>query len=402
MHRRTTPVLPAINAGLRPFTSRRDSDRLIQKMLRRNGIREQYDPGFIDGMRFLLSEVAQVERLSSLGWLSFIADIEGRLANRARVRRIIAGRPEITREPIVRPIVVVGLPRTATTLAHNILAGTRGARGPKLWELMHTSIALPEAAQRRIVRSVDNAMRMVTTLAPALRDIHPQRAERPDECAFFLPHGEQHLARAPLPGYEKWLRERDFEPDYQYLRQGLQVLQHGRPARRWVLKCPTHLGRLDLVMKLFSDATIVWTHRDPVTVVGSICSLVETSRAMHLRRLQPDDLRDIGRMAVATMSGLVERGRDARASILRSQVIDLRYPELTADPLGVVERLFGSLGLEWTPSDRARVEAATDRGPGRPHEYTLDRYGLDETSVNEAFGDYGRLADPPPIFGSSV
>jgi hypothetical protein len=401
MHPRTSPLTPVLSAGLTPFTPPRDANRLIQKILRRNNIREEEDPDFIDDMRFLLREVTRVERLSNLGWFSFYSDIEGRLRNRARVRRILAAHPEIEQAPVVRPIVVVGLPRTATTLAHNILAGALGARGPKLWELMHTSVSLPVPVERRVIRGVDNAMRMVATLAPAMRDIHPQRAERPDECAFFLPHGEQHLARVPLPGYEAWLRERDFEPDYRYLRQGLQVLQHGREARRWVLKCPTHLGRLDLILKLFPDATFVWTHRDPVTVVGSICSLVETSRAMHLRRLQPDDLHDIGRMAVATMSALVDKGRDDRTRIPRHQVIDLRYPELTADPLGAVEKLFGMLGLEWTAADRARVEAATDRGPGRPHEYTLDRYGLDKATVNEAFGDYGRLADPP-IFGSSV
>ena len=179
--------------------------------------------------------------------------------------------------------MVVGLPRTATTLAHNILAGAPGARGPMLWELMHTSLPFPIAKQRKVIRSVDNAMRMVTALAPAMRDIHPNgpSARR----MRVLPASRRTTPRrAPLPGYEKWLREHDFAPDYRYLKQGLQVLQHGRD-RRWVLKCPTHSGRLDLILKLFPDATIVWTHRDPVTVVGSICSLVETSRAMHLRRL---------------------------------------------------------------------------------------------------------------------
>jgi hypothetical protein len=398
MRPRTSPFLPAINAAIRPFTPRRDADRLIAKFLRRNG---HDDLAFVDDMRLLLLEVAEVERLSPLGWCSFVADIQGRLVNRARVRRIIAAHPEVGAEPIVRPIVVVGLPRTATTLAHNILAGAPGARGPKLWELMHTSLALPETVERQVIRRVDNAMRVVASLAPAMRDIHPQAASRPDECAFLLPHGEQHLARAPLPKYEAWLAARDFEPDYQFLKQGLQVLQHGRERRRWVLKCPTHLGRLDLIAKLFPDATIVWTHRDPVTVVGSICSLVETSRALHQRRLTVDDRHDIGRMAISTMSRLVAKGRDDRPQLRPGQVIDLRYPELTADPTGVIERLYGSLGLEWTPADRDRVEAATSRRTGRLHEYTLDRYGLDEARVNEAFGDYGRLADPP-IFGSSV
>ncbi|MEU5156097.1 sulfotransferase [Glycomyces sp. NPDC021274] len=402
MHRRTTRALPAINAGLRPFTPRRDADRLMRRMLSRNGIREESDAEFIDDLRFLLREVTRVDRLSALGWYSFYADIEGRLRNRARVRRIIADNPTITQERIVRPIVVVGLPRTATTLAHRILSAAPGARGPKLWELMHTSTQLSDREARKVIRGVDNAMRMVTALAPAMRDIHPQRAEQSDECAFLLPHGEQHLARAPMPRYETWLKTRDhYESDYQYLKQALQVLQYGREPARWVLKCPTHLGHLSLILKLFPDVMIVWTHRNPVDVVGSICSLVETSRAMHLRHLGEDDLHDIGRMAIATMSSLVERGRNARTSIPRGRIIDLRYPALTADPPGVIENLYGSLDLEWTPADRDRVLAATERRPGRPHEYTLYRYGLDEASVQAAFGDYGNLADPP-IFGSSI
>lgn len=337
-----------------------------------------------------------------MGWYAFASDVQGRLANRARVRRLIAKHPAIAAAPISRPIVVVGLPRTATTLTHRILASASGARGPKLWEWMHTSLALPERDERRIIRGVNNALHVVTAFAPAMRDIHPQRAEHPDECAFFLPHGEQHLARAPLPGYEAWLDGHDFEPDYRYLKQGLQVLQYGRERARWVLKCPTHLGHLDAVLRMFPDAQIVWTHRDPVDVVGSICSLVETSRALHLRRLGEDDLHDIGRMAIATMSSLVERGRDARTRIPRSQIIDLRYPALTADPLGVIERLFGSLDLEWTPADRERVRQATERRPGRPHEYTLYRYGINETDVQNAFGNYGKLADPPTFGSSSV
>jgi hypothetical protein len=401
MRRRTSRALPAINAAMAPFTRRREPVETLAAIMRRNQISEADDPEFIGDMRYLLTQVAVVPGLSPLGWKSFIGDIDARIANRARVRRLIAEYPTIAEERIEAPSIVVGLPRTATTLTHHILAGADGARGPLLWEWMHTGLSMTEREQAQVIRQVEVAMRAVMFLTPAMLDIHAPQARRPDECAFFLPHTEGHLARAPMPSYERWLQTRDFTDDYAYLKQGLQVLQHGRPLKRFVLKCPTHLGHLDLLMKQFPDATIVWTHRDPVTVVGSICSLVETSRAMHLRRLHPDDLHDIGRMALATMSSLVERGRNARTRIPRSRLIDLRYPELTADPIGTVKRLFSSLGLDWTPDDRARVEAATVRRSARPHEYTLDRYGLTESDVNDAFGDYGKLADPP-IFGSSV
>jgi hypothetical protein len=391
---RTSRALPAINLALRPLTLRRDADRAIDTMLRRHHIDEDADPDFISGMRVLLHQAAHVDGLSPLGWFSFYTDIETRLANRARVHSILTDHPEIVSERIERPIIVVGLPRTATTLTHHILAGADGVRGPQLWELMHTSLELPERERRKIIRGIDSAMRTVTALAPAMRIIHPQRATRPDECAFYLPHGEQHLARAPMPWYEKWLKEHDYSDDYTYLKQGLQILQHGRPRARWVIKCPTHLGHLNVVMKLFPDATIVWTHRDPVTVVGSICSLVETSRAIHLHHV---DLPDIGRMALSTMANLVERGRDARTDIGAGHIIDLPYPALTARPYRVVKDLYLLLGLKWTAEDEARLQEAGHRGPGRSHEYTLTRYGIDEADVREAFGNYAELAELPGV-----
>jgi hypothetical protein len=399
MRRRTSRTLYAINAALAPFTARRDPHRALASILRRHHINEADDPEFMADMRFLLTQVAAVPNLSPIGWRSFTGDIEARTVNRARVRRLITDHPVIANERIEAPIIVVGLPRTATTLTHHIIAGAEGVRGPLLWEWMHTDLPLGTREQAKIIRQVEAAMRAVVFLTPAMLDIHAPQARRPDECAFFLPHTEGHLARAPMHRYETWLKTRDFADDYAYLKQGLQVLQSGRPRTRWVLKCPTHLGHLEELMQQFPDATIVWTHRDPVDVVGSICSLVETSRAMHLHRLGESDLHDIGRMAIATMSALVERGRDTRTRIPRPQIIDLRYPALTADPHSVVENLFNSLKLAWTQADHDRVTAATAR---RPHEYTLYRYGLDETDVQNAFGDYGRLADPPTFGSSSV
>jgi len=393
MRRRTSLLLPAINTALAPFTYRRDPERFMNRLLERHSINEAADPRFIWDMRYLLHQVAAVPNLSPVGWRSFTGDIGARLRNRERVRRLHTTHPDIGHERIVRPIIVVGLPRTATTLTHNILAGAEGARGPLLWEWMHTDLPMGDREQRAVVRKVETAMRMMTFLTPAMLDIHAPQAEKPDECAFFLPHTEGHLARAPMPEYEEWLKTRNFAADYAFLKQGLQVLQHGREARRWVLKCPTHLGHLDLLMEQFPDATIVWLHRDPVTVVASICSLVETSRAMHLRPLGTDDLHDIGRMAVATMSSLVERGRTARTKILRDRIIDLRYPQLTADPLGVIQGLYKALGLPWSSKDEMRVLDAERSGPGRRHKYMLGRYGLDDADVNAAFGDYGKLAD---------
>lgn len=43
-----------------------------------------------------------------------------------------------------------------------------------------------------------------------------------------------------------------------------------------MLKCPFHLPYLTELFTAFPDATVVWTHRDPVECVASACSLYET------------------------------------------------------------------------------------------------------------------------------
>jgi hypothetical protein len=44
----------------------------------------------------------------------------------------------------------------------------------------------------------------------------------------------------------------------------------------WMLKCPFHLPYLSELFAAFPDATVVWTHRNPVECVASACSLYET------------------------------------------------------------------------------------------------------------------------------
>ena len=60
------------------------------------------------------------------------------------------------------------------------------------------------------------------------------------------------------------------DPPAQYAihRKMLQAIQHGRPARRWVLK-GFHGPRLDALFATYSDARVLFIHRDPVQVTAS-------------------------------------------------------------------------------------------------------------------------------------
>ncbi|GAB3233109.1 sulfotransferase [Glycomyces halotolerans] len=384
-----------VNAVASPALKRAvsDPDRAFERLLRKaevhGGAPADEDAAFVEDFRGLLRRFAETDSISYLGWTATTAELRVRLENRLRIRRLIDETPEIADEPIDRPIVVVGLPRTATTLAHKVLAASEGNRAPMLWEFRSTdrADADPKLRARRI-KEADRISKAVKYIAPVWPIIHPNSADTPEECVLALPHGLHWLTRFDLPGYRDWLDQRDFVPDYAYLKQFLQVLQHGDRPCRWVLKSPFHLHNLDALLKVFPDASILWTHRDPQTVMASWCSLVETGTAMCNRAYDPFQ---IGRRWLDTLSWMVEQGRRARTGIPPEQMIDLSYHQLTADPFGMLPKIFATLDLPWT--DEQGDLAGVLRRPGmrRVHEYSLARYGLDHDMVERAFGDYSRL-----------
>src|SRR5690606_8752749 len=394
--RRKSATTSVLNFLLQPTRfSQRNPDRVFDSIVARAekaaGGDAAADAKFIEEFRFLMRCFVAESNLSPMGWQSVVGDLANRIENRLRIQRIMAEIPAVAEEPIERPVFIVGLPRTATTLAHNIIAKSADHRGPALWEWMFTDLDRGPAVTDRHVK---NSGRLVSTfmrLAPAFKVIHPLDARKPDECNYLLPHGSHHLARVLMPEYREWLRDRDHLPDYEYLRQALQVLQYGRERKRWILKSPMHLERIPAILKTFPDATVVWTHRDPVTVIGSLCSLVETTQAIHVRR---PDLHGIGKMWLDLQATAVEQGREARVHSPREAFVDVPYTWLNAEPHDKVPRLYEMLGAEWTDEDAANLDGVLARpGIGRQHEYELSRYGLSPLDVEQAFGDYLTLVE---------
>ncbi|MFI6423939.1 sulfotransferase family protein [Promicromonospora sp. NPDC050880] len=348
------------------------------------------DRRFADDLGAVVRGVAEIPRLSPLGWSLIMADVKARYANRLRVERVLAEHPEILDEPITAPVVVCGLPRTATTLAHRVLSASPQHRAPLLWEMQDTGLADPRA-ERKLVRQLSRGAAMMERFAPDIPHIHPIGVDRPEESMFLLPHGSHWpILHGLMPAYTTWLAQRDLTGDYEYLKRCLQVLQHGRTPRRWFLKYPAHLGDMDTIKKVFPDATFVWTHRDPVTVIGSFCSLVETFWGMY----QHDtDRQVIGRFALEHLAAQVERGLELRRNLPPASIVDVPYHKLSADPFTEVPRLYAAIGATWTAEDQERLADVVAKPRGTPsHRYDLSRY-LDPAQVERTFASYNRLLD---------
>ncbi|MDQ1048960.1 sulfotransferase [Streptomyces sp. V4I2] len=381
--------LTLANLLLRPaFGSRRDPDRVFDRIAGKAG-QTDGDEWFTDGFRLLLREWAADEGLSPVGWQSARSHVRRHLTNRARIRRLIAEHPAIAREHIEKPVFVVGLPRTATTLTHSVLSLSDEHRCPRLWELLAPGLAPSPRERQKAITSARRTLDGTYLLTPRFRDIHPMTAEGPEECTFLLPHALVPLSQAHLPEYHARQFERDFVPDYRHLKECFQVLQYGRPRRRWILKSPMHTGNLDALLSVFPDATLVWTHRDPATAVASFCSLVECGMALSRRTV---DLPALGATWLDLLSRSVRRGLAARAAVPRESLVDVPYSWLGSDPAAGAPKLYEAIGARWTEADAVRLPEVAARPKGsRPHSYDLARYGLSRADVEAAFGDYNAL-----------
>ncbi|WP_026923777.1 sulfotransferase family protein [Glycomyces arizonensis] len=395
---RVAPWLKAVNVVLAPTIANRRNkvdkaiDRAVRAAEAKTDGTASGDERFIEEMRFVLSCFADVDDLTPIGWMGTVGDLGTRLENRFRIRKLHAQHPEIADEPIERPIVVVGMPRTGTTVTHRVLAAAEAHRAPLMWELLHTDLGdIPEATRAEYLKQAAKVAEGAAKASPAMRSIHTLGAEEPEECVFVLPHGLIYLVRARMPRYEQWMLDRDYTPDYQYLKQALQVLQHGRERRRWVLKSPAHLWNLETLLKTFPDAQVVWTHRDPATVLGSMCSLAETSMSAHVRNPDPHQ---IGRTWLGMLATGVGRATAARRNLPEDTLIDVPYRHLTEAPGRRLPDLFERLGAPWGERERRGLEGLlAHRGGGSGHRYELSRYGIADAEVEQAFGDYGRFVD---------
>jgi hypothetical protein len=242
---------------------------------------------FVDGLTRFLDSLAAEARLNAVG--EVIASERALLhtVNRLSYVNDRTRFPEIVDERIVRPVFIIGFPRTGTTILHDILAQDPDSRTPMTWETMFPSPP-PEAATFH----TDSRIAQAAAILPSpeteterdrkFRAMHPMGAELSQECVTMM--GEAMCTplfhnQFRVPTYEDWVdTEADWAPVYEFHHLQLQHLQWHNPRDRWVCKTGAHLWGLEHLLATYPDARIVFTHRDPVKSVTSYASLTTLVR----------------------------------------------------------------------------------------------------------------------------
>jgi hypothetical protein len=316
------------------------------------------------------------------------------LGTRASIARALKARDDLPDIGSRRPIFITGLPRTGTTLLHNLMSGVPGFRGFRPWEMR--LVVPPDGAEpdweSRAMRDTEGELRALHDPAPELKNIHTVRADRPDECHWLMRHSFATLIFSYLlfaPSYARWLLGRSQRAAYEEYEAQLRLLVSWRPAAHLVLKDPCHLWHLDDLLDVFPGALVVRLHRDPREAVPSLCSLMYALQRMDSSRVDP---LEVGPYVVDLVARGLEREGVARRTRDPRCFLDIEYRDLLSDPLGAVERICRAAGADLPGEGVAWVTTWLRENPqhkaGR-HEYHAEQYGLNPGELTERLGERG-------------
>lgn len=372
-----------------------DADSLLDAARRQTGLEDFGDGQFRTGLDVLLRSLRDEAALHATGESIVREDLLRLLGNRLRMRSLLRAHPDVIADRIEQPLFIVGLPRTGSSILHELLAQDPENRTPMTWEVK-LPCPPPEAATFHTdprIAVVDAELSQMDELIPEFKKMHPQGAELPQECLNMTTHAFASIfwsVSHDVPTYQSWLDGVEMKPVYRLHHDMLRLLHWHCPPTRWVLKSSSHLWSLDALLDEYPDARIVQTHRDPLKVLASFTSLVATLRRFYSGRVER---RKIGQQQAAFLAAGLERAVAfrGRGRLPAEQVLDLHFADFIADPIGQIAGIYRHFGRTLSSPAAERMREFLAANPGDQHgahRYEFSSTGLESGVERRRFLPY--------------
>lgn len=360
------------------------------------GLSDFGDDSFREGLEVLVRSLNTEAKLSEFGSMAIPYVLMNSLAQRLQIEDWYNRHPEIDDEPIERPLIGLGLPRTGSTALSNLLNEDPNAQSLLTWQ--SSSPCPPPSTvigDDPRIAAAEQRHREQMERSPRMQQLVPSSPTGPMECQELMAldfKSQQFQAFAHIPSYSKWLVDADLDSTYAYERRALKLLQWGNPTKPWRLKCPTHLLFLDHLDKSFPDAVFVMTHRDPAEVIFSVADVYVEVGQQFSDEL---DLHYLGALNLAQWSEAMRRVIEFRQAGNDHRFFDLDFRAVQRDPVGSVRSLYDWLGEPVSSEFEAGMarwwqEFAANREQNVHPDSAA--YGLNAEAVTEAFAGYNERA----------
>jgi hypothetical protein len=372
-------------------------DDVLKVVAQRTGLSDIDSGSWRPGLAMVLDEANNSPAFTPHGREQIIGDCVDALGRRVQIHDYIQSHPEVLDAPVERPLVVLGMPRTGTTVISYLLDQDPLRRSLLHWECLQP---VPPASTEmlrtdpRCLAMLEYRQRLLEMIQDGRVAIpHWEDADGPTEDMFIQNQDFKGLswdAFLPTSRYAEWLiNEADMTSAYEYQKRYLQVLQSKAPGT-WNLKMPSHSVHIETLLKVFPDARLIWAHRDPYKATGSLCNLFKMPKSL-MHHPEAVDLEAMGRNAMTQMKSHVERPLRTRDRIGNDRFFHMYYHEMMNEPMDVMRRIYEWAGDELTDETAARMQTWLTEHPQdrfAPNTYSLDQYGLSVGKLKPTFAEY--------------
>ncbi len=386
----------SLHAAVDPAWVRLDADELLEVAQRNTGLADFGGDEFLLPYRIFVRACESEARLHALGRLLVRGDVLNWLENRLRLADARKREPAIAAQRIDAPVFITGLPRTGTTILHELFAQDPDNRVPQHWEVRFPCPA-PETASYatdpRIAHAEDE-LQLWNQIVPEYSAMHELGARIPVEDIQITAHtfvSDELMGRHMVPSYAAWFASADKRIGFAFHRRFLQHLQARHAGKRWVLKSPSWLGLLPVLFGEYPDARVVITHRDPLKVLPSVVSILYSTAFVRSDAVDAEMFK--GWFSPETCRALLDGMSAFRDSghVPGAQFCDVLYADVMRDPAGAVQRVYERFGLAFAPELAERIRAyvaGKPRGKHGAHRYAFETLGRDAGEERERFRSY--------------
>ena len=371
-----------------------DSKQIIDAAKNQTNLEYFGNPLFLEGFECLVHSINQEADLNDVGMEAQQHRLIGILANMLRIEDACVQYPEILNEEIKSPVVIVGLPRTGSTMTHRLLASDPRHTAMLWWEGRY-----PAMLPNEVRGHPDERMEMgkaeveaVMQASPEALTIHPWDYKGADEEILLLEH--TFFSTVPesfmrLPTYSKWVESQDHIHAYSQLKIMLQYLQWQNPGRnkkRWVLKSPHHLGFIDKLLKVFPDSKVIQTHRDPIKTVPSFCSMCSN---LFEPLTNSYDKNEIGYHWAHKLAKVLNHCMEV-SNLNKENFLNLEFKKMIKDPILEMEVVYNFIDEDFTDQAENAMNAWKEENQHEmgAHQYSLEEFGLESSFIDSYFSEY--------------
>lgn len=307
---------------------------------------------------------------------------------------------EIAAQKITAPLIVVGPPRSGSTLLHTLLSLDPENMAPEHWICREPSppLALGPPTQDRLDRA-EKRMMDLFQLIPDVFVTHPYMIEEGSgalaECGSDILSiaftSQQLWCFWGGDSYRDYLLNADHSAALKFHHGFLQHMQWGMEGKRWALKGSDHMLWMGELGRQYPDAKLIWNHRDLSQQLASLASVQSILLGLNGHPVSPEARRAQGRKAIDLQHAAVIKALSAREQLGESQFIDVSYHDVLADHVATVERIYDEAGLIMSGHHADAIRGWVSEHPQTKHgahRHSPEEFGMNGDEINAQFEPY--------------